>query len=103
MNDSIEKINSQIHYHLSYYLQKHYPETICSVVDVDTYTDLSTSNVMISELNDNISFVDRLNRDSKSIRYSLAKKLSLRKMPSLHFELDKSDSNYRKISELLNN
>ena len=103
MNKSLEKINSQISYHLSFYFQKEFPNIICSVVNVDTYADLSVSNIFISELEDDDSFINILNDESKTIRYSIAKKLNIRKMPELRFILDHTETNYAKINELLNN
>ncbi len=101
MNEGIEKINSSINYFLAYYLREKYPDVICSITDVNTNPDLSICSVLVSVLDDDNNFIAKLNKDSKTIRIRMAKKVKLRKIPEIRFFIDNSDSNYQKISELL--
>lgn len=101
MNEGIEKINSSINYFLAYHLQDKFPDTIFSVTNVQTSTDLSTCTILISVLSDDTGFIAKLNNSAKYIRLKLAKSVPLRKIPELRFLLDKSETNYQKIDELL--
>jgi ribosome-binding factor A len=101
MNEGIEKINSSINYFLAYFLQDKYPDTIFSITEVNTSTDLSICIVFISVLSDNNNFVVELNNSAKFIRMKLAKNVALRKIPELRFTLDNSETNYQKIDKLL--
>lgn len=101
MTEKLKKINSKIQIELSYVILEKYPQYIFSITDISTDSDLETSEVFIAVSEDADKLVDLLNKNSRSIRYELAKRINFRKTPNLKFYTDNSGDNYNRISELL--
>lgn len=101
MSDALEKINSQIQYALSYIIRDRHPEIIVSITDVSTTPDLEYSDIMVSELHDDERVVLMLNNEVKTIRKLLAESANIRKIPLLRFYIDKSESSFERIENLL--
>lgn len=99
-NIKIQKINSLISNYISEIIKNRY-DTIFSVVEVRTNSSLEYAKVFISTMNDDSDFVHKLNLDAKVIRKILAKKIKLRSIPSILFELDLCEKYVEKIDKLL--
>lgn len=73
-----------------------------SVTEVVTSRDLRHATVYVSVENDDGAVVDALNGCAGFIRHVLAENESeMRGVPQLRFEIDKSQSYYRKIDEVI--
>ncbi|OQB06112.1 MAG: Ribosome-binding factor A [bacterium ADurb.Bin212] len=86
---------------IAYEIKESYSDRIFSVTEVSVAPDLATAKVFISLLDDSSGFIERLNTDSKKIRYAVTQKINLRRSPELKFFLDTTDSEYEKIDRLL--
>ena len=101
MNESLEKINSQIQYQLAFAIREIYPDSFATVTSVSATLDLDICRVFVSLIDDNIKTVDILNKRTKTFRKHLADNLNLRHTPEIRFYLDDSDSKFNKIDELI--
>lgn len=108
MSQRIARVNNEIKRIISQILLKeieHPPDLLITVTQVKTSPDLSQSKVWISILPQNKAqkFLQKLNKDSNTIRYKLAQKIVLKKTPSLKFFLDLTESRAERIDFLLDN
>lgn len=107
MNNRILKVNSEIQKALSeiitYELRNPLITGIISVTKVDTTTDLEISKVYISILDENsrVEVFNQIKHSASHIRQELAKKIILRKVPYLDFQLDESYEYGQKIENML--
>ena len=101
MNKSLEKINSLLMQAIAYEMKESYSERMLSVTEVSVAPDLSSAKVSISLLDDDATFIEKLNADAKRIRYAVTQKVNLRRSPELKFFLDTTDSHYENIDRLL--
>jgi ribosome-binding factor A len=101
MNKSLEKINSLLMQAIAYEMKESYSERMLSVTEVSVAPDLSSAKVSISLLDDDATFIEKLNSDAKRIRYAVTQKVNLRRSPELKFFLDTTDSHYENIDRLL--
>lgn len=86
---------------IAYEMKESYSERMLSVTEVSVAPDLSSAKVSISLLDDDATFIEKLNADTKRIRYAVTQKVNLRRSPELKFYLDTTDSHYENIDRLL--
>ncbi len=105
----IEKLNSLILRELNLIIQKEYYKSgiisEMTIHEVVTSNDCSQSKIYYSVVNQNCnlkSLNEIINKNNKSIRYKLSKKLSIYKTPKLIFIYDKTLDNVTKIQKILN-
>ena len=94
-----EKMNNIIQRELSTILQTEVKDPsigFCTITGVDTTADLSISKIYVSFLNKNTK-----KRSKGFIRSLLAKRLTIRKCPELHFVLDTSLEYGNKIDNII--
>ena len=73
-----------------------------TVIDADVSNDFSYAKIYVSFLGDNVNTrLGRLNSAKGFIRSSLAKKMSIRKIPELTFVLDETMDRGARIDQLL--
>ena len=95
-----EKMNNIIQRELSTILQTEVKDP--SITGVDTTADLSISKIYVSFLNKNTKkSMEALERSKGFIRSLLAKRLTIRKCPELHFVLDTSLEYGNKIDNII--
>lgn len=101
-----EKMNNIIQRELSDILQMEVRDPkigFCTITAVDVTNDLSIAKIYVSFLNKNTKeSIDALNRSKGFIRSILAKRLTVRKCPELHFILDTSLEYGNKIENIIN-
>lgn len=100
-----EKMNNIIQRELSDILQtevKNPQIGFCTITDVDITSDLSIAKIYVSFLNKNTKkSMDALEKSKGFIRSLLAKRLTIRKCPELHFILDTSLEYGNKIESII--
>ena len=100
-----EKMNNIIQRELSTILQTEVKDPsigFCTITGVDTTADLSISKIYVSFLNKNTKkSMEALERSKGFIRSLLAKRLTIRKCPELHFVLDTSLEYGNKIDYII--
>ena len=100
-----EKMNNIIQRELSIILQTEVKDPsigFCTITGVDTTADLSISKIYVSFLNKNTKkSMEALERSKGFIRTLLAKRLTIRKCPELHFILDTSLEYGNKIENII--
>ncbi|MFA7243724.1 MAG: ribosome-binding factor A [Patescibacteria group bacterium] len=96
----IKQVNALILSKLSFSILDYIGGNIASIVRVDTSSDLSSSKIYISVLNDDQKIVDQLNFHAKEIRKDLAGKIKLRIIPNFRFILDLNESYAEKVDNL---
>ncbi|REJ83369.1 MAG: 30S ribosome-binding factor RbfA [Acidobacteria bacterium] len=78
---------------------------LASASSVQVSRDLSHATVMVSSLatdeEERTQTIEALRRASGFLRRTLAARLRLRRMPELHFELDRGAEHSRQITDLL--
>ena len=75
-----------------------------TIMDVDVSPDLSHARVFVSVMGEEaekVSTVDALRRGSGFIRARVGDELTLKRMPELHFEIDRTLERAARIEELL--
>lgn len=101
-----EKMNNIIQRELSDILQTEVRDPkigFCTITAVDVTNDLSIAKIYVSFLNKNTKeSMEALNRSKGFIRSILAKRLTIRKCPELHFVLDTSLEYGNKIETIIN-
>lgn len=100
-----EKMNNIIQRELSTILQTEVKDPsigFCTITGVETTTDLSIAKIYVSFLNKNRKkSMEALERSKGFIRSLLAKRLTIRKCPELHFVLDNSLEYGNKIESII--
>ena len=100
-----EKMNNIIQRELSDILQtevKNPQIGFCTITDVDITSDLSIAKIYVSFLNKNTKkSMDALEKSKGFIRSLLAKRLTIRKCPELHFIVDTSLEYGNKIESII--
>jgi ribosome-binding factor A len=100
-----EKLNNIIQRELSSILQTEVRNSsigFCTITGVETTNDLSISKVYVSFLNKNTKkSMEALEKSKGYIRSLLAKRLTIRKCPELHFVLDTSLEYGNKIESII--
>ncbi len=100
-----EKMDNIIQRELSSILQMEVKDPaigFCTITGVDITNDLSIAKVYVSFLNKNVKkSMDALQKSKGFIRSLLAKRLTIRKCPELHFVLDTSLEYGNKIETLI--
>ena len=100
-----EKMNNIIQRELSDILQtevKNPQIGFCTITDVDITSDLSIAQIYVTFLNKNTKkSMDALEKSKGFIRSLLAKRLTIRKCPELHFILDTSLEYGNKIESII--
>lgn len=100
-----EKMNNIIQRELSAILQTEVKDPsigFCTITGVETTSDLSIAKVYVSFLNKNRKkSMEALERSKGFIRSLLAKRLTIRKCPELHFVLDNSLEYGNKIESII--
>ena len=100
-----EKMNNIIQRELSTILQTEVKDPSIgfgTITGVDTTADLSISKIYVSFLNKNTKkSMEALERSKGFIRSLLAKRLTIRKCPELHFVLDTSLEYGNKIDNII--
>ena len=101
-----EKMDNIIQRELSSIIQMEVKDPkigFCTITGVDITNDLSIAKVYVSFLNKNVKeSMDALQHSKGFIRSLLAKRLTIRKCPELHFVLDKSLEYGNKIETIIN-
>lgn len=100
-----EKMNNVIQRELSAILQTEVKDPqigFCTITDVDLTNDLSIAKIYVSFLNKNTKkSMEALERSKGFIRSLLAKRITIRKCPELHFVLDTSLEYGNKIESII--
>lgn len=100
-----DKLNNIIQRELSSILQMEVKDPkigFCTITGVETTSDLSISKIYVSFLNKNKKeSMEALERSKGFIRSILARRLTIRKCPELHFILDTSLDYGNKIESIL--
>lgn len=100
-----DKMNGIIQRELSDILQTEVRDPaigFCTITDVDITNDLSIAKIYVSFLNKNTKkSMDALERSKGFIRSLLAKRLTIRKCPEIHFILDTSLEYGNKIDSII--
>lgn len=97
-------IKKSIQKHISKIVQNiaiNIKDNIITVTNIDIANDLSKSNIYVSILKNKENIIKQLNNSSKEIKHSLTTKMKKYKIPAIHFLIDKSLENERKITKLL--
>jgi len=101
-----DKMNNIIQRELSDILQTEVRDPkigFCTITAVDVTNDLSIAKIYVSFLNKNTKqSMEALERSKGFIRSILAKRLTIRKCPELHFVLDTSLEYGNKIENIIN-
>lgn len=100
----INKINKIISKNLSMILKTeiiNLKNNIITITKIQTNNDLSTAKIYITSLENEEKIIEILNKLSKNIRYKLAKKLILLKIPKLIFIKDDTNNLIENITKLL--
>ena len=100
-----EKMNNVIQRELSAILQTEFKDPqigFCTITDVDLTNDLSIAKIYVSFLNKNTKkSMEALERSKGFIRSLLARRITIRKCPELHFVLDTSLEYGNKIESII--
>lgn len=100
-----EKMNNIIQRELSDILQTEVKNSaigFCTITDVDVTNDFSIAKIYVSFLNKNTKkSMEALEKSKGFIRSLLAKRLTIRKCPELHFILDTSLEYGNKIENII--
>lgn len=100
-----DKMNNIIQRELSDILQTEVKDPsigFCTITGVDVTNDLSIAKIYVSFLNKNTKkSMDAMERSKGFIRSLLAKRLTIRKCPELHFILDNSLEYGNKIDNII--
>lgn len=100
-----DKMNNIIQRELSQILQTEVKDPhigFCTITGVDITNDLSIAKIYVSFLNPNQKkSMEALERSKGYIRSLLAKRLTIRKCPEIHFVLDKSLEYGNKIEDII--
>lgn len=97
----MDEINELIRKELALLIQRNFPDFLVSVTQVKVSKDLSYAKVWISSLTDPEKVVRQLQKEAGSFRKTMAGKVILRRVPSLHFVADLTGVEANKIDRLL--
>lgn len=108
MSRRTEQVNSLLKELIGEYLTQHVemPEgTLVTVTKVDTPPDLNNSNVYISVLPDNRkgTVLDILRKLEGKIDRNIFHKMTMKKVPRLHFRIDEQELYAQQIDAILDN
>lgn len=108
MSRRTEQVNSLLKELIGEYLAEHIelPEgTLVTVTKVDTPPDLNNANVYISVLPDNRkgSVLEILRKLEGRIDKNMFRKMSMKKVPRLHFRIDEQELYAQQIDAILDN
>ncbi len=106
MSSRVDKIQDLLHKEIAKILIKDLDNPILSslvtISGVKVSKDLRYSEIFFTSLDKNIAKIeDELNKASSYIRNILAKRIHLKRLPSLKFTYDKSFSSSYKIESIL--
>jgi len=101
MHSKIESINEIIRENVSLRLRELEQDTFFSISRVETSRDLSFTDITITTLENEQSFIKRVNGYVFDIKKYLAKHAKLRRVPNIRFHLDKGKDYAIKIDNLL--
>lgn len=102
-----DRVASVIHHELAQFIEFELRRSdygLITITGVEVSPDLSHAKIYIvthDEAKTDLA-LKRLKEISRELRYHLGKKISLKKMPELHFFHDKSIAEGSRISQLLN-
>ncbi|MEI6498871.1 MAG: 30S ribosome-binding factor RbfA [bacterium] len=97
----MEQIDALIKKEVAIALHSHFPDDFISVTQLHVTKDLSYAKVWISSPIDTIRAVKESNNIRKEIRTELSKKITARRVPSLHFVADFTSEQASKIERLI--
>ena len=104
MSRRIEQINEMLRKEIALIIERELelPGVMVTVVKVDCARELDSARVWVSVLPDNQtgSALRRLRRQQGSIRYLLAKKVLLRRMPQLIFVFDDTEKRAAEVESI---
>ena len=108
MSSRIDKVQDLLHKEIAKLLIKDLDNPVLSsfvtISGVRVSKDLRYSEIFFTSLEKDINKVEReLNKASSYIRNILAKRIHLKRLPSLKFTYDKSFSSSNKIESILEN
>lgn len=103
----IQKVNSLLKREISQILLKEidFENTFVSITEVESTGDCSQASVFISvtpEENEEKA-LSILNKNIYDIQKQIDKKLKMKPVPKIHFEIDQGMKNFYKINQLANN
>lgn len=101
MNNRMPQVNELVKQYLSILILQHIPGKIISVTEVSVSKDLSYAKVWVSATEDVDAVVAQCQSNAALFQRELAGKLTLRRVPKLHFVADKSGESVDKIEGLL--
>lgn len=104
MSERIAKVNSLLHRVISdiILLEHNHPSfQLISVMRVDTAKDLSHAKIFVSSMKNEEELIKYLTKITPLIQKKLTKKVNLRIMPKLKFELDVETDYLNKMNELI--
>ena len=106
VSSQLRRIESSIQVALASILQMEFKGTslgFVTITGVNVSPDLSFAKIYVVSHDEaaHEEMVNALNQELKSLRYKLAKKINLRKMPKLRFYHDESIAKGARICELL--
>ena len=104
MSKKIAKVNSLLHRGISdiILLEHNHPSfQLISVMRVDTAKDLSHAKILVSSMKNEEELIKYLTKITPLIQKKLTKKVNLRIMPKLKFELDVETDYLNKMNELI--
>lgn len=108
MSFRMKRLRSQFIHEISHIVLRELKDdrldnTFITILDVETFPDLSQAKVFVSILQgDKVKVVAALNEKSGYIRSLLGKRLHIRKIPKLEFFLDQGVEQTHKIDAILN-
>jgi len=101
MTERMPQVDELVKQEIAKIILRLFPEEFITVTQVHVTKDLSFAKVWISSFKNVESSVKKCESKAKEIRQVLAGRISLRKVPSLHFVPDQTEEKAENIDRLL--
>ena len=105
MSQRIKKVNELLKHEISQLILREidFPDILVTITDIDTSADLRHAKVKISALpqDKNELAIEIINQNIFQIQQKLNKKLHMKPIPKIRFEIDQVEIKAQRIEELL--
>jgi len=105
MSQRVKKINVLLKHEISQLLLKEidFCDTLVTITDIDTSSDLKHAKVKISALpqEKNELAIGMINKNIFHIQQKLNKRLQMKPVPKIRFEIDQAEIKAQRIEEIL--
>ena len=102
MSERMPQVDELVKQEIAKIILRLFPDEFVTVTQVHVTKDLAFAKVWVSSFKDINTVVKKCESKAKEIRQILSGKLSLRRVPSLHFVPDETEEKADKIEKMLN-